>query len=131
MPKKVSNTKDLNRRDPESGRFISGNIGGGRPIGSRNKLTTEFVDDLLIEWRRSGPGVLKRLAADDPAAFARLVAQVLPREIDATLNVNVELAEAKTFDEHYQIALKALEYIGAELDDADEPELIENTTGTD
>ncbi len=117
----MSQNKVIEGRDAKTGRFLAGNSGnGGRQVGSRNKLTTEFVDDLYAEWRRSGPSVLKRLAADDPGAFARLVAQILPKELDATLNVNVELfAKAKNFDEAYNMALR---YIGSELDG---PKLIE------
>jgi hypothetical protein len=96
----------------ERGRFISGNNGGGRKLGSRNKLTTEFIDDLYAKWRKHGKDVLDRLIKDDPAAFMRTVAQILPKELDATLNVNVGLfAEARNFAEAYRIAR---DYIGAD-----------------
>ena len=86
MTRNTSPNKGINGRDAKSGRFLTGNTGGGRKVGSRNKLTTEFIDDLYSEWRRSGATVLKRLAQDDPGGFARLVAGVLPRELDVTVN---------------------------------------------
>jgi hypothetical protein len=78
----TSQNKALEGRDTKTGRFVSGNNGGGRPKGSRNKLTTEFIDDLYAKWQEHGPDVLERVIRDDPAAFLRTVAQILPKEID-------------------------------------------------
>jgi hypothetical protein len=82
MAGNTSQNKALEGRDAKSGRFVSGNNGGGRPKGSRNKLTTEFLDDLYAKWQQHGPDVLERVIRDDPAAFLRTVAQILPKEID-------------------------------------------------
>jgi hypothetical protein len=86
MMRNASQNKALEGRDANTGRFVSGNNGGGRPKGSRNKLTTEFVDDLYAKWQQHGPEVLERVIRDDPAAFMRTVAQILPKEIDANVN---------------------------------------------
>jgi hypothetical protein len=86
MMRNASQNKALEGRDANTGRFVSGNNGGGRPKGSRNKLTTEFLDDLYAKWREHGPDVLERVIRDDPAAFLRTVAQILPKEIDANVN---------------------------------------------
>jgi hypothetical protein len=51
MMRNVSQNKALEGRDANTGRFVSGNNGGGRPKGSRNKLTTEFIDDLYAKWQ--------------------------------------------------------------------------------
>lgn len=120
MSKYASQNKEIGGRDPQSGRFLSGNSGGGRKLGSRNKLTTEFLDDLCRKWYKHGSEVLDRVIRDDPAAFLRTVAQILPKELDATLNVNAGLFDrARDFNEAYDLALR---YIGAERD---EPPLIE------
>ena len=124
----MSRSNGLDQRDSKTGRFVTGNIGGGRKMGSRNKLTTEFLDDVYCKWQKHGGEVLDRVIKDRPDQFLRIVAGLMPTKLDQTmLSVNVELAEARTFDEMYQTALKALTYIGAELDEADErPELIEH-----
>jgi hypothetical protein len=82
MTGNMSQNKALDGRDAKTGRFVSGNNGGGRPKGSRNKLTTEFLDDLYAKWQEHGAEVLERVIRDDPAAFLRTVAQILPKEID-------------------------------------------------
>ena len=86
MTGNTSQNKALDGRDAKTGRFITGNNGGGRPKGSRNKLSTEFLDDLHAKWQQHGPDVLERVIRDDPAAFMRTVAQILPKEIDANVN---------------------------------------------
>jgi hypothetical protein len=71
------------------GRFTKGNkIATGRR-GSRNKLGEKFLDALLAEWRRSGKAALQRAAGDDPVAFVKVVAGLLPKEIAQTLNVGI------------------------------------------
>jgi hypothetical protein len=82
MTGNTSQNDALEGRDAKTGRFITGNNGGGRKLGSRNKLTTEFLDDLYAKWQKHGPDVLERVIRDDPAAFLRTVAQILPKEID-------------------------------------------------
>jgi hypothetical protein len=121
----VNNEGTQNGRDPESGRFLPGNSGfGGRPKGSRNKLGEQFVSDLYAEWQKSGADALKRVAQDDPTAFVRVVANILPREIDATLAVDVDLfAECRDFAAAFRLARSV---IGAvETDDVESPLLIE------
>jgi hypothetical protein len=40
----VQDASTQNERDPKTGRFQPGNSGfGGRPKGSRNKLTEQFI----------------------------------------------------------------------------------------
>jgi hypothetical protein len=50
----------------------------GRPKGSAHKLAEDFKADLLAEWKRRGPAVLKALK---PHQLARLALDALPREL--------------------------------------------------
>jgi hypothetical protein len=75
----------------ERGRFQTGNSGGGRPRGSRNKLGEAFIEDLRDCWNRRGIEVLERCAEQDPAALLRVIASLLPKTID--LNVAVDVAD--------------------------------------
>lgn len=65
-----------------NGRYITGNPGGGRPIGSRQKLSKDFWDDLYMEWKLSGRDVMHRLAKKDPATFAKIVAMSVLKPSD-------------------------------------------------
>ena len=117
--KATAELNNINGRDTETGQFVVGHAGfGGRPKGSRNKLGEQFVADLHHEWQQSGAAALRRVAKDDPVQFVRVVAGILPKELDATLNVNVDLfAECRDFAAAFRLAR---DYIGA-----DAPLLIE------
>jgi hypothetical protein len=111
-----------NGRDPSSGRFLSGNNGGGRPRGSRARLGEAFLADLHAEWEKSGAEALGKCAENEPAQFCKIVANLLPKEIDAQLSIDVDLfKQARSFHEAWLIAQRV---IGGEIDD-DTPPLIE------
>lgn len=52
----------------------------GRPKGSRNKLAEAFTSDLLEHWQTDGPEAIRRVAAEDPATYLRVIASVVPKE---------------------------------------------------
>jgi hypothetical protein len=62
----------------QRGRFLTGNTGGGRPKGSRNKLGEEFVNALYDDWRQHGAEALARVREQRPDAYVRIVAALLP-----------------------------------------------------
>jgi hypothetical protein len=110
MTEKTPDASNFGR--DRNGRFLTGNSGGGRPKGSRNKLGEKFIEDAYAEWQKSGPAALKTMAETDPGGFCRMVANILPAKIDQTLTVDIELfADVKTFTEAYRIAK---EVIGAD-----------------
>ena len=104
--------RQTNGRDPKTGRFLAGNNGGGRKVGSRNRLSEAFLFDLEAEWEKSGPDCLKKMAALDPGGFVRVCANVLPAKLEQTVSIETDLfREAKTFAEAFRIARQ---HIGAE-----------------
>ena len=126
MTENMSQNKALEDRDAKTGRFVTGNNGGGRPKGSRNKLTTEFLDDLYAKWQQHGADVLERVIRDDPAAFLRTVAQILPKEID--MNTGSDFDDCATVGEILarvadeageEAALKLAEVFGLEKVEGD------------
>ncbi len=63
------------------GRFITGNNGGGRKKGSRNRLTETFIAAIETDFADYGPETLARLRANDPAAYLRIVVSLVPRDL--------------------------------------------------
>jgi hypothetical protein len=63
------------------GRFLTGNIGGGRKKGSRNRLTETFLAAIESDFAEHGPDALAKLRDDDPAAYLRIVASLVPRDL--------------------------------------------------
>ena len=105
-----TNTARTPDRRDERGRFLTGNNGGGRPKGSRNKLGEKFIEDAYAEWQKSGPAALKTMAETDPGGFVRVIAGILPAKLDVTIEHEL-FAAAATFAEAFRIARQ---YVGAE-----------------
>jgi hypothetical protein len=75
----VNNTDAF--RDKTTGRFLTGNNGGGRKRGARNRLSEAFLEDLQALWERQGEAVLERAARENPVAMTKIIAGILPREV--------------------------------------------------
>jgi hypothetical protein len=86
----ITTTSTSDGRDPQSGRFLTGNNGGpGRKTGSRNKLGEAFVADLRADWEQHGPAVIEQVRKAEPAAYLRVVASLMPRQLEADFTVGV------------------------------------------
>jgi hypothetical protein len=76
----------------ERGHYLKGMPGGpGRPPGSRNKLSEDFLRDLHVAWSTHGRAVLDRIITDRPEilflamtklALVHSVEQSQPQEFD-------------------------------------------------
>lgn len=82
-------------RDAKTGQFLEGNRGGGRQKGSRNKLGQAFLTDLQEDWETHGKMVIQTVRAEKPDQYLKVVASILPKE----LNVNVNEFDELTDDE--------------------------------
>ena len=68
----------------------------GRPQGSRNKLSEEFLADVHASWQVWGRPALMTAAITDPVSYVRMVASLMPRELEATLTpVTERMSEAQ------------------------------------
>jgi hypothetical protein len=77
-------------RDQQSGRFVTGcKPGPGRAKGSRNRLAENFLEDLKTAWEEHGADALRRCALEEPSTFCKIVAGLLPRDIDLNISVDV------------------------------------------
>ena len=80
-------------RDRKNGRFVAGTGGHGRKLGSRNKLGEQFVSDLASVWQERGIEALRKCAEEDAPAFCRIIASLLPRQVDLSAEVSVEVTD--------------------------------------
>ena len=87
-------SNDRAQRD-ELGRFITGNNGGGRPKGSRNKLGEQLISDLYADWMEHGPAAIAAMRRQKPAEYVKVVAAILPKEV----KVNERPLEEMSTDE--------------------------------
>ena len=73
-PRKLANLKP----PFEPGR--SGNP-AGRPKGSRNKLGEDFIAALYADFQEHGPATIQRMRLQDPVAYIKIIAGLLPKEV--------------------------------------------------
>ena len=63
----------------------------GRVAGSRNKLQEDFFESLLKAWTKYGDAALMAAAMTTPTDFVRIVAALMPRDIEVAItNIRVE-----------------------------------------
>lgn len=79
----------------DKGRFVSGNIGGGRPKGSRNNLQEHFIEDIYAAWQDKGALAIDAMIADKPGDFVKVVASLMPKEATLNINDHSELTDAE------------------------------------
>lgn len=79
--KNGANTGDVGPgKPPIATRFKPGN--SGRPKGSRNRLGEDFLQALCADWAEHGPDVLKKVREDRPHEYLKVVASLLPKQLD-------------------------------------------------
>jgi hypothetical protein len=80
-----------------TGRFVSGcKPGPGRSQGSRGRLASDFLRDLHAAWNEHGVDALARCAKTEPGVFCKIIANLLPRDIDINLVARVDAADFAT-----------------------------------
>ena len=55
----------------------------GRPKGSRNKLSEEFVAEVYADWCEHGAVAIQTLRETRPDAYVKVLASLLPRQVEA------------------------------------------------
>jgi len=54
----------------------------GRPKGSRNKFAEAFIKDFLADWEMAGASAIQVCRLEDPAAYLRVAASLIPKELN-------------------------------------------------
>jgi hypothetical protein len=78
-----------------SKRFLPGNDGhgGGRPVGSRNKLQGDFLKALAADFAEHGAGVIRIARIEKPVEYLKVIASVLPKEIVLEQSILSDLSD--------------------------------------
>ena|SRR5690242_504853 len=104
----MTDTVTLSERDETTGRFLPGNSGfGGRKPGSRNLLSTQFLDDLRDAWAVHGKAALARCAEQSPEQFCQLVSRLLPSKAELDVQV-APFADATSVLEAFRMCSAAV-----------------------
>lgn len=74
----------------------SGNV-TGKPRETRNKLTRSFLLALHTSFEAKGVKAIEQVIKDDPAAYLRVIASIMPKELEIT-NVDKDLSDEQLAD---------------------------------
>jgi hypothetical protein len=70
----------------------------GRPKGSRNRLGEAFLDDLYSDWKENGVQALKDCRIQNPAAYVKTVASLLPKQVEVNNNGIASMSDDELSD---------------------------------
>jgi hypothetical protein len=79
----------------------------GRPKGARNKLSEAFVADVYENWLANGADTLEQVRVDKPDVYVRVVASILPQQLNVTVNDLDELSDEQ-LDQRINALARAL-----------------------
>jgi len=90
-----------------NGRFAPGYSGnpGGSPEATRRAFNKRFLLDLAEDWQQHGREVFKRVRRESPAAYLKVCAMLVPREMKLEHSGGVK---AMT-DEQIEQAIEAIQ----------------------
>jgi hypothetical protein len=106
-----------------NGRFAPGYSGnpGGSPEATRRAFNKRFLLDLAEDWQQHGREVFKRVRRESPAAYLKVCAMLVPREMKVEHSGGLK---AMT-DEEIEQAIEAIQTMLAAQ--ADKTKIIEAT----
>ena len=67
----------------------------GRPKSCRIKLRETFYQDVLADWEAEGRSAIARFREERPHEYVKVVASVLPKEVNVKVNELEELSDAQ------------------------------------
>jgi hypothetical protein len=105
----------------------SSNGAGGRPLGSRTKLCKRLLEDLFADWQEGGVAAIKMMRIENPSAYCKLMASILPRELLFETGSVSELDDAELDNMITMLRERALavrQEQALELEKAPEPKLL-------
>src|SRR5215475_14199682 len=90
-----------------NGRFAPGYSGnpGGSPEATRRAFNKRFLLDLAEDWQQHGREVFKRVRRESPAAYLKVCAMLVPREMKVEHSGGVKAMS----DEQIMAAIEAIE----------------------
>jgi hypothetical protein len=92
------------------GRFAKGFSGnpGGSPEATRRAFNKRFLLDLAEDWQQHGREVFKRVRRESPAAYLKVCAMLVPREMKLEHSGGVKAMTDEQID-------RAIEYIEGQI----------------
>ena len=103
-------TGDLQEKRAIDTRFKPGQSGNpkGRKQGSKNKINQAYLKAITADFDKHGKSVIERVREENPEAYLRLVAQLIPKDLDIqhSGNINVTIVEYQDDDKFKSVLIE-------------------------
>lgn len=103
-------TGDLQEKRAIDTRFKPGQSGNpkGRKQGSKNKINQAYLKAITADFKKHGKSVIERVREENPEAYLRLVAQLIPKGLDIqhSGNINVTIVEYQDDDKFKSVLIE-------------------------
>lgn len=83
----------------------------GRPKGAKNKLTEDFLSDVLDAWQARGKEAISSMIDEKPGEFVKVVAGLVPKEATLNINDNSELTDEQLAERIRQITAQLSAFV--------------------
>jgi hypothetical protein len=100
-------------KDPQTGRFLTGNIGGGRPLGARNKLGEAFIAALHDDFAEHGVAAIQTVRTEKPDQYLKVIASLLPKDVNLNVNNEIEMSDDELRERIRSLADTIAPFLGA------------------
>jgi hypothetical protein len=104
----------------DKGRFVTGNIGGGRPKGSRNKLAEAFTQALHDDFLEHGEIVIATVRAEKPDQYLKVIASLVPKDVNLNVNNLDDLSDAELAERIQSLATTLAPFLAGGTGNADQ-----------
>ena len=55
---------------------------GGKPVGSKNRISAKFLADLAEDYEQYGVAVIVRVREESPATYIKIIASLIPQQVE-------------------------------------------------
>lgn len=55
---------------------------GGKPVGSKNRISAKFLTDLAEDYEQHGAAVITRVREESPATYIKIIASLIPQQVE-------------------------------------------------
>jgi hypothetical protein len=96
---------EKSQRCAVTGKFLPGNVGGGRPKGSKDKLNKQVISTLEKLWEARGADMVEQLAAEKPEVMMAMISRMIPQALAAEAITGVDSTENSQGNQEVRITL--------------------------
>ena len=116
---------EKSQRCPVTGKFLPGNVGGGRPKGSKDKLNKQVISTLEALWEARGADMVEQLAAEKPEVMMAMISRMIPQALAAEAISGVDSTDNSQGNQEVRITLVNQAADTAAITHDDIPKLVE------